>query len=197
MSETTKEEKLSLSELSAEIGKDGVKDYEVTVRTTTLSEHFSTWEVWIFIILAIIVLVACFFIAYQQQDWFADIKKVDWAQNLIAWGVGLIIVYLVMALCSSFAYVKTLSQQNKMAILITFLISSGLLILWFTLFFFSKDLSSAFYTTIALIVVTVVLTYFVFLSDIGSGIGMLPYIVFLLFLSGIGWNIMASNVTGI
>lgn len=186
---------MSYSDLGKEIQSENVYEVDIikTENSLTIQEHFSTGEVWAFIILSIIVIIACFFIAYNEQDWFSDLKKIDWAENSIAWGIAFIIVYLVMTLCSSFAYMRG-NNDSKLGIFITFIISSALLIVWFALFYKSKDLNSAFYASVALIIVALIQTYYVWRSDLGSGIGMLPYVIFLLFLSGVNWNISSLNI---
>ena len=68
---------------------------------------FTSPVIWFFIIAAIIVLIICFVIAQPEQEWFKDLKMVTWAQNTLVWSIIFVIVIIIMAYCSSYAFDNT------------------------------------------------------------------------------------------
>ncbi len=149
-------------------------------------------EVWIFIVIAIIVLIICFWIAQPELEWYKDQKKYTLFENFWVLAIILVIVAILMAYCSYVSYMKGNSQQRS-AIMITFIAGMLLLFLWFVVFYKMKNLSVAFYFAIALLFVAFIQIYFVWNVYDKAGWGLIPYIIFIGFLVGLNYNISDQN----
>jgi tryptophan-rich sensory protein len=159
---------------------------------TAIKEHLKGWPFWIFIIITIVVLVITIMLGKGQSAWYADLKKSSWAENIVVWAVLYGAVIIIMSWCSSFAYCLA-DYNGKMYILSSFIISMILLIITFYVFFTAKNLDVAFYLTLILLAVSIFQTFVVWQCHAGSGIGMLPYVVFLIFAAGITYDISSKN----
>jgi tryptophan-rich sensory protein len=174
-----------------------IKEERTTVEETKTSgedikNHLRGWPFWIFIIIAIIVLVITILLAKSESGWYNDLKKMSWAENMVVWAVLYCIVIILMAWCTSFAYCLA-DDTGKMYILTSFIAAIILIVITFVVFYRSKNLDVTFYLVMLLIAVSIFQTFVVWKYHAGSGIGMLPYVVFLIFVAGITYDISSKN----
>lgn len=155
--------------------------------------QIATMELWFFIIFAIIILIICFAIAYNEMTWYNDLNKYTWANNMWVIGIILVIVVLIFAYVSFAAYMKSADSSMKYAIIITYTLSLFLLLVWFAVFFRMKQTANAWYLALFLLFLSFVQVYFIWSVDSSFGAGVVPYMLFMIFLSVIVWNIDTEN----
>lgn len=163
-----------------------------TRNSDKLKEQLCRPEVWIFLIIAIVVLIICFYVAYDNKEWYSDLKKFSWTENLWVWGVILVLVLLVAGYCSFVSYIMG-SQSMKMAILITFVAAMLGLLAWFWVFYKTKSLENAFYVSLILLFIAFLQIYLVWTVNPNAGYGLLPWALFSIFLVGITWSLDSQN----
>ena len=148
--------------------------------------------IWAFIIVAILVLIICFFIAKPELEWYREINKYGWLSNNWLMGVILIVVILLMSYSSYFAYCVA-DESGKNMVIITFTLGLLILITWFIVFFKVKSFLNAFYLSMMLFFVSFIQIYFVWDISSNAGYGMIPYIVVTFLLTIISLNISSEN----
>lgn len=178
---------------SQEQSPDGKKDAPKLDSTMEdLKNYFSSAEIWIFLVIAIIILILCFVMASMSLEWYSGLSKIDWAGNFWIMGIFLVLVVLILAYATFLAYI-TCPKNHKGFIMMTFIAVMLLTFGWFTVFFNAKSLLNAYYTSLFLLFASILLTYVVWQIDYRFGICTLPFLVFAIFMSGMSWHINDSN----
>lgn len=152
--------------------------------------------IWIFLIASIVAIVLCIFIAMPGAVWFSGLKKYAWSENLWVWMILFIVVVLIMGICTFLGFVKAQCIEDSISqgvIFMSFVASLLTMIIWFSIFFRSKDIQTAFYLLIVLLFLAFLQIYFVWKMNDGAGWGIVPWIVFLIFLIAAVWEINTEN----
>lgn len=151
--------------------------------------------IWVFLIVAIIVLIILFWIAKPQQDWFASLNN-SWtwlkASNMSVMVIIMIIVVLLMAYVSYVAYIKITARWRN-GVILSFAASMLLLIVWFAVFYRTQNLMTAAWLGVAVLVAGLIQTWYVFNADRAAGWGMVPYLLWLITAVAFGFQLSSSN----
>lgn len=168
---------------------------EVVVPVTGIHQVIHKNAIWVFLIVAIIVLVILFWIAKPQQEWFAGLNN-SWswlkANNMSVMAIIMVIVVLLMAYVSYVAYVKTTARWRN-GIILSFAASMLLLIVWFIVFYNTQNLMAASWLGVAVLVAGLIQTWYVFNADRAAGWGMVPYLLWLVTAVAFGFQLAGSN----
>jgi tryptophan-rich sensory protein len=170
---------------------------EVDVATDTTMHQFKqaacSKNLWMFLLIAIIVLIICYFIAAPNAVWFDSLKKFSWGNNSLIFFIVLVIVVLVMAGGTYVAY-SVANTYMQGAILMSFMAAMFLLIIWFAIFYQAQQLDHAFYIGMVFLFVAFIQTYLVFQASVKAGYAMLPYIIWMVLVVLMVYKIFVDNV---
>lgn len=198
---STSKKTVSLDEISkspiatSKIPKDEVPNIpknKMALDVGTIVNYVSKAELWIFLVIAIIVLILCFVVASPNLEWYSNLRKVDWAENFWIIGIILIFTVLILTYVTFLTYIYS-SENYKFVVIALFIGVMLLLFSWFLVFFSSKCLINAFYTSLILLFFTIMLTYITWSVDYRFGICTLPFLVFVIFIFGMSWHINDCN----
>ena len=149
-------------------------------------------EVWVFIVIAIVVLVVCFVIAKPGMEWFNDLNTTAATRYMWIWAVILTIAYIVAAYYTSVGYYAA-TPHVKTGIMLSFIAFSLLLLVWFFVLFKMKEITSAFYVSIALLFVLFIQMYLCWATNLTAGLGNIGIMLMAFILVGFSYNLSAAN----
>lgn len=157
-----------------------------------LKSHLCQPWLWIILIVTIVFIILYCFIAYSQIGWYQDLNNYDLAANVIILLIFMIIVGIIMSICTYIGLMAG-TPASAAGIMASYILGLVLLLIWFVVFYRSKDLTGAFIVAIVFFAITVIQTYFVWISNVKAGIGMLLYIIGGIVLASIAWYIADKN----
>lgn len=183
------------------VSKTTVTDTVVITETTETSNDTMSQiktaacskNLWMFLLIAIIVLIICWFIAAPNIMWYDSLKNFSWGNNSLIFYIVLVLVVLVMAGGTYVAY-NMANASMQTTILMTFMAAMFLLIIWFTVFYQAQQLEQSFYVGMIFLFVAFLQTYFVFQVSAKAGYAMLPYFIWMVLVVLMIYKIFASNV---
>ena len=160
----------------------------------TMKKYAYKPEMWGFIIVAIIILIICTVIAVQNKDWYNALNLNPAASGgwAIFWLVIFWIFTIIFAYFSYLAYAITENMTTKIAVMILFMLVMIATIIWFSILFYTRDLTTAYYFSFALFFLTLALVIICFLVSQITGWVLLELILMAIFV-GFSWNILNLN----
>lgn len=147
---------------------------------------------WLFIIIAILVLILVYFIASANLPWYADLVKVSWFSYLIGFYVILVLVVLTATIGTYIAF-NMATSKGKMWIFLTFVAAMIGLLLWFVIFFSQHNLTLSFYFGCAFLILAFVQIVSVWSVNMNAGFSILPYLIFIALILGGVYYVMQNN----
>lgn len=155
-----------------------------------------TWEFWIYFVIAVVTIIVVWWIGgmTDSRNYYASLQKVSWADNISLIAVLMTIVVLLNAYASFLAGFITRSPTAKAMVYTTFALQSILLIIFSAIFYKQQSLSSSFYISILLVLVTVWQGWtFYYCGSPASFYLLILYFVWLLAVVYISWNVWSLN----
>ena len=108
------------------------------------------------------------------------------------WAVILTVSYIVAAYYTSVGYYAA-GPQVKTGIMLSFVAFSLLLLVWFFVMFKMKEITSAFYVSIALLFVVFIQMYLCWATNLTSGLGCIGIMIMTFILVGFSYNLSSAN----
>lgn len=158
-----------------------------------VTDTFKDKFLWMFILVAIVIVCLCFGIAYNEADWYSNLNNWTWASSMMWVSIILFIIVLIVAYCSYLGYNSAADDTTKGWILATFFATLLILMVWFYVFFKAKTLDNAFYVSILFLFVVFVQTYLIWSVNYKAGYGMILYALWAIFLASASWYVSANN----
>lgn len=172
---------------------------ETKTTTTRMNPFTSDWVLWVYLVIAAIVLVICWWIAAVRDsvNYWKSLTMVSWAQNLWVMGILMIVALLLLAYATYRAYVASDilgDRLNVNMIMLTFALQMVLLVVAFAVLFRNHQTSTAFYFVLLLVVITA--WQFYLFQRSGDRVAvwlLLLYAIWLVVALFISWNVYTSN----
>lgn len=151
---------------------------------------------WVFILVAIIVLIILFLIARGSTEWFNSLNN-SWgwfaSSNNTVLAIVMIIVVLLMAYVSYNAFIRAADYSTRNGIAWTFGLQLIGLIVLFALFYRGQNISAAAWVSVLLFILALVQSYFIYRADPRSFWGMVPYLIWLLANTAFAFHLRSEN----
>lgn len=163
--------------------------------TTGSSMMSMTRAIWIFIVLAIVVIVVVAWFGRRYKCVKDSLNEGSWNNQWLFGGILLGIALLITAWATGKAFTMT-DSTNKNFLMISFVAIGILLILAFALFFSKQNYSGAFYTSLLIVAIAILLMYFTWKVDSKLGWWQLPFVVMSIALVAFFWDITSKNSNG-
>lgn len=158
-----------------------------------ITNDFKDKFLWMFILVAIVIICLCFGIAYNEADWYSNLNNWTWASSMMWVSILLVIIILIVSYCSYLGYNSAKDDTTKGWILATFFATLLILLVWFYVFFKAKSLDNAFYVSILFLFVVFVQTFLIWKANTKAGYGMILYALWAIFLASASWYVSANN----
>lgn len=163
--------------------------------TTDSKMSMDKMKVWIFVVLAIVVIIILCWIAKNYKCVSDALNTGCWCSNPLIGGILLFIALLITAWFTSRAFVMADSTTRNF-LMVGFVAISILLILAFFLFYKKSNYSAAFYVSLLIVAVAFLHMYFCFKVNKNAGYAQLPLVIMTIVLACYFYNITANNENG-
>lgn len=157
----------------------GAPAQTVVVTQKGLMDQMAAKAIWVFIIIAIIVLIILFWISTSGSDWFNTLNNTwNWIKGsaLIGWAVLLVVGVLLAAFVSAVAYANA-DVRTRGAIIALFGLTMLFLIIWFAVFYSNQNLYAAAWLGGITVILSIFWAGYVWKGDARAGWGMIPYLL--------------------
>lgn len=185
---------VSLEDIENNLNKtlDTKPETDKVLADGTCAANMCSPEVWIFIVIAVVILVVFFVICYYGLPFFNELKQTAATKYLWIWGVIFAIAYLV---ASYYTYTgwAVANTTGKFGIFIAFAAASLLILGWAVALFRMKDLQAATWISLALLFVIIIQTYLCWSTFSISGMGNIGLGIVGIILVGFSWNLWSMN----
>jgi hypothetical protein len=159
-------------------------------------DYMKKIKCWIFVILALVVIVIIGWIAKDYNCVQKALCESSWNSQPMLGGILLFISILLTGWFTGKAFEMTTDATTKNFLVVCFVVVALLLILSFFLFYKKANYSSAFYVSLVLVAVVALHTYFSFKVNKNCGYGQLPLLIMSVVLSIYFWDITSKNENG-
>ena len=169
-----------------------IEEPAVLLTPVPFKEQVSDKILWVYIIVAVIILIILFWIAGSASTYFNSLNKPTWTNAPAIWGTLMVIVVLILAYANFKAFrVANAAYRNN--IIVTVIIQAILLIAWFWVFYKTENPMNAFYIALVLLLVTLWQLFVLYRVDPAAGWMALPFLVWLLLAIYVNWSISDTN----
>jgi tryptophan-rich sensory protein len=171
----------------------------------TLRGQLCQRGLWVFIIIAIIVLVVLFYLARPAfccddgESWWQELRGCSWGKSPALWAVLITLAVLLFAWGAFVAYSTTFHPMRRNMILAGFVLSMLVLIALFSIFFKVEDgccTTKGFPTALWLAILAVVLAFaclYPMWHNSVARLAMIPYLVLVIALAVYIWDLKARH----
>lgn len=172
-----------------------VEQPAVVASQTTIMKHVNRNAVWVFIVVAIIVLIIIFWVGKCGMQWYNNLNH-SWScmkgGNMVVWAVLFVIIVLLAAYVSGRAY-SMANHSTRTGIAVTFGLSMLFLLIWFGVFFSKQCVKSSVWFGVIALILAILWTYYVFKANRSCGWGMLPYLIWVIAVLGFTCSLRKSD----
>ena len=192
---TNIKEDVKISDNGTTITKTEIK--QETFTTTDMGEvakkYLTDGFFWLFFIIAAIVIVAFYFIAYAGLVWVSALDKLGWLQYQAVYYAFFVLTYLIVAIPAYIGFANS-DAVKKGAIFSSFFITSVLWILWAIVFFLGHELTWSVVIGAFLLISSMMLLVTVWSADRNCGICAIIWFVFVVLTYSANIYIYAYNM---
>ena len=148
--------------------------------------------VWMFIVIAIVILIIFYVVTIRGMSFFKTLKQSVTTKYMWIWGVIVGIAFLVMSYYAFVGY-SLATSYTQFGIFIAFIAVSLLLLGWAFAMFTMKELYSAVWVSVALLFAIIILMYLCWSSNTISGLGNLGMGIVGLIIVGFSYRLYTMN----
>jgi tryptophan-rich sensory protein len=158
-----------------------------------MKEQLGRPELWLYIVIAIILIVVLLYVANDYKCVFEDLKMCSWTSNYIVGAIIMVVGVLLLAYASFTAQVNSGDQHCRYAVISLFGAICVLLVIAFTLFFRNGDFSGAFYVALVILFLAVLHMYFSWKAKHGAGWVSLVFVIVSVLFVWFTWDVTSQN----
>jgi len=161
--------------------------------TANMKEQFGRPELWVYIVIAIILIVVLLYVANDYKCVFEDLKMCSWSSNYIVGAIVMVVGLLIFAYASFVGQVQSGDNTCRYMIVALFGAVCVLLVIAFTLFFRNGDYTGAFYVAMVILLLAALHMYFCWRAKHGAGWLSFVFVVVSVLFVWFTWDVTSRN----
>jgi len=161
--------------------------------TANMKEQFGRPELWVYIVIAIILIIVLLYVANDYKCVFEDLKMCSWSCNYIVGALIMVVGLLIFAYASFVGQVGSADHVCRYMIVALFGAVSVLLVIAFTLFFRNGDYTGAFYVSMVILFFAALHMYFCWKAGRGAGWLSLVFVIVSILFVWFTWDVTSQN----